>query len=676
MNNASANDISMNNAAVILNVDDSDCARYAKSRVLKMAGFTVLEAATGGDALALIKQQMPDLVLLDMKLPDLSGFEVCRRIKAEPATASVLVLQTSASLIESTDRVKGLEGGADNYLAAPVESHELIANVKALLRMRNIQRELHENEERFRQLTENIGDVFWIVDPLTQQLLYVSPAYEKLWARNVPGPGDSLYTWLDLVHPTDRDRVRAAFEQLLTFANYEEEYRLQLPDGSERWISDRGFPVQNEQGVNYRVARISQDITAQKQAEQALQQASIRKDEFLATLAHELRNPLAPMRTAVELMRMQPASLEITAHARETMARQIDHLVRLVDDLLDVSRITEGKLSLRRTRVELKSIVNVALEINAPLLKAQNHQLDVQLPAGDVWLNVDSVRLSQVIGNLLHNAAKYTPAGGAIGLCAETERDKLRIVVTDNGIGIAPHQIQSIFDMFTQGERSDDRRAEGLGVGLSLVKSLVSLHGGNVYAHSAGLGLGSRFTIELPILNESRRAIEARPGAERSGAGPMNNTTNLNANTIANDNKKRIKNSAGAKEDALRILLIDDNVDAVKMLSLLLKKLGHHIEVAHDGASGLNMAQRFFPDVVLLDIGLPDMDGYEVAKALRANSRLQHARLVALTGYGQERDRQLALAAGFYRHLTKPLNINELTSLLAEAPQQAIPAQL
>ncbi len=652
-----------NSASIILNVDDSDGARYAKTRTLKHAGFTVVEAATGTDALSKIKEQMPDLVLLDMKLPDLSGFEVCRRIKTDPAMASVLVLQTSASLIDSTDKVRGLEGGADNYLVAPVEPHELIANVKALLRLRDAQRELHENEERFRQLTENIADVFWIVDPIAQQLLYISPAYEKLWARTLPQPQESLYAWLDDVHPQDRERVHSAFEVLLNFGNYEEEYRLQLADGSERWLRDRGFAVQNERGINYRVARISQDITAQKIAEQALQQAALRKDEFLATLAHELRNPLAPMRTAVELMRMQPASTEISSQAREIMTRQINHLVRLVDDLLDVSRITEGKLALRCENVELKSIVDVALEINASLIKAQGQQLSVQLPTENVWLNVDSVRLSQVIGNLLHNAAKYTPPHGTISLLAEVqrdkERDKLKIIVTDNGIGIAADQIESIFEMFTQATRGDNLRSEGLGVGLSLVKRLVNLHGGTVHAHSAGLGLGSRFTIELPIPTPPKIASQST-----TATAQLLTTTNTNS-------ARRAKLIHGTR----RILLIDDNIDAVKMLRLLLQTLGHRIEVAHDGRSGVEIAQRFLPEIILLDIGLPDMDGYEVARTLREYPNLQYTRLIALTGYGQARDRESAFAAGFSHHLTKPLNMNELTTLLAEAPALALHAE-
>ena len=257
----------MNRSSVILNVDDSAGARYAKSRTLKLAGYEVFEAATGWDALAQVRELKPDLVLLDMKLPDLSGLEVCRRIKDDPVTASILVLQTSASLVDSYDKVRGLEGGADNYLAAPVEPQELIANVSALLRLRDVQREARESEERFRQLAENIADVFWMFDPTDATLLYVSPAYERLWGCSPQALQTDSCVWLDIVHPEDRERVLAAFEALLRFEDYEQDYRLTLPDGRERWIRDRGFPVQDEYGRNYRVARISQDVTAQKRAE-------------------------------------------------------------------------------------------------------------------------------------------------------------------------------------------------------------------------------------------------------------------------------------------------------------------------------------------------------------------------------------------------------------------------
>jgi PAS domain S-box-containing protein len=628
----------MSRSSIILNVDNNENARSAKSRTLTLAGFQVLEAADGSEALVQVRESKPDLVLLDMKLPDLSALEVCRRIKEDPATASTLVLQTSASMIESYDKVRGLDGGADNYLAAPLEPQELIANISALLRLRGVQHELRENEERFRQLAENIADVFWIFDPREARLLYVSPAYERLWGCDSQALQANSRAWLDIVHPEDRADVGAGFDALLRFEDYEQEYRLQMPDGSERWIHDRGFPVQDEQGCNYRVARISQDITAQKRAEQALQQAAVRKDEFLATLAHELRNPLAPMRAALDLMRLETAvgTSSNSGEAREIIGRQINHLVRLVDDLLDVSRITQDKLSLQRERVALAEIVSSAMETTAAFFSTRAQRLEIDMPEAPIWLMGDRVRLAQALSNLLHNAGKYTPEGGHIELRVDADRDHVRLAVTDNGMGIAADKLEKIFDMFTQ-VRHTDQVSDGLGVGLALVRKLVALHGGTVAVSSAGRDLGSRFLIELPIITPAAQHTELPIEPERESA---------------------------QDERMLKILLVDDSIDAVAMLGLLLRKLGHRVEIAHEGEAAQRIAQLFMPDVVLLDIGLPGMDGYQVAQALRKFPSLEHTQLIALTGYGHARDREAALAAGFSQHLVKPLDFSKLAALL------------
>lgn len=618
---------------LILNVDDSDGARYSKTRTLQLAGFDVLEAGTGMEALALVKSRMPDLVLLDVKLPDLNGLEVCRRIKEDRATAAVLVLQTSASFVDTNDRVRGLNGGADNYLVAPIEPLELVANVWALLRLGQVQGELRESEERFRQMAENIDDVFWIFSPHEPRLLYVSPAYETLWGRSA----DSLYadfsSWLEAVHADDRERVRGAFEALRHNRYYDEEFRILRPDGSSRWIRDRGFPVLDDGGVSYRTARISQDISAHRHSEQLLAEASRRKDEFLATLAHELRNPLGSARSAVELLRL--ADADTGQHeAHDILSRQLDHLVRLVDDLLDVSRITQGKLILQFSPVALSAVVDAAVETTRAFIASRGHTLQVQLPAAPVWLQGDVVRLAQALGNLLHNAAKYTPAGGTITLSARVHAGRVQIAVADTGIGIAAAALQDIFQLFTQADHCDERAPEGLGVGLSLVKTLIELHGGEVRASSAGAGLGSTFSIDLPVA--------AQPVAAPPAPAP----------------------APAPSKKSLRILLVDDSADAVRMLKMLLQKFGHVVETASDGPAALALAPVFAPQIALLDIGLPGMDGYEVARALRRMPELDGLMLVALTGYGQDRDRELAHAAGFSHHFVKPLNIDALRALL------------
>lgn len=490
--------------SLILNVDDSEGARYAKSRILTRAGFKVIEAADGNSALLRAREDKPDLVLLDVKLPDINGFEVCRLLKADPETRAVLVLQTSASYIGVADKIRALEGGADNYLFEPIEPEELVANVKALLRLGQVERELR-----------------------------------------------------------DVDR---------------------------------------------------------------------RKDEFLATLAHELRNPLGPIRNAVELLcRLDPNVPERQDKARQTILRHTGHLVRLVEDLLDVARISKGKITLHEERVELQTFIGSARESVTHIAESRNQRLDVTLPPHEVWLSGDHVRLAQIVGNLLHNAFKFTPPGGIVKLTAEVIGQEIVIRVADNGIGIAPGKLDVIFDLFAQEGFTPDRVQDGLGIGLSLVRTLVSLHHGTVSASSPGVDQGSVFEVRLPI------------DAVGNGADDVQ--------------------AAGADATATRILVVDDNVDAADMLAELLGIGGHDVKVAYTGQQALERAAQFKPAYVFLDIGLPDMSGYQVAARMRELPGMDDAVLVALTGYGQARDREQAMEAGFDDHIVKPIDFAKVTSL-------------
>ena len=494
-----------NSDALILNVDDSDGARYAKSRILKRAGFKVIEASNGGDALLRARQDRPNLILLDVKLPDINGLEVCRQLKAGAETNTILVLQTSASCIGTADKIRALDGGADNYLVEPIEADELIANVKALLRLGRVERALR-----------------------------------------------------------DVDR---------------------------------------------------------------------RKDEFLATLAHELRNPLGPIRTALALLcKLDPVVPAMQDNARRTIGRHTSHLVRLVDDLLDVSRISQGKISLQWERVSMASVIRSALETSSHSVEARGHALDVSLPREELWVCGDAVRLSQIVANLLLNAAKFTAPGGRITISAAREDDKVRIRLSDNGIGIAAASIDSIFGLFAQSGHSPDRVQDGLGIGLSLVRKLVTLHGGQVSVHSPGVGLGSTFEVVLPL------DAQVPPPA----IAPVPETA-----------------SGGSQ----RILVVDDNCDAADTLAELLEMYGHTVRTAYTGTQATERTLEFKPDIVFLDIGLPDMSGYEVAGKLRQLPIPQHFLLVALTGYGQEHDRQTALQAGFNEHFAKPVDFGKLAML-------------
>ena len=484
-------------AALILNVDDNDGARYAKTRVLVHAGFEVIEAATGQGALDQIREHRPALVLLDVKLPDISGIDVCKQLKSDPLTSSTLVLQTSAAAVQTLDKVRALDGGADSYLTEPIEPAELVANVRALLRLRR--------------------------------------------------------------------------------------------------------------------------------AEDALREADRRKNQFLAMLAHELRNPLAPIRNAVELMDPKYHTSEARIdEARMIVIRQVAHLSRLVDDLLDVSRITHGKIALKMENVDVAAAIATAVEASRPMIDDKHHTLTVRVPDGRCIVRGDGIRVAQIVANLLSNSAKYTPEGGAIELDVGIVDGNVKISVRDNGIGIPESELPDVFNLFMQSQDAVARSEGGLGIGLSLVKTLTELHGGSVGAQSEGTGRGSEFSVVLPVFDE-----------ETSSAGEL-------------------APAAGESKGARRVLIADDSEDGALSMSILLETVGHDVRVAFDGPSAVTAAAEFAPEVVILDIGLPGLDGYGVARALRAQPSTAGALLIALTGYGQESDRRQTKEAGFDHHLVKP----------------------
>ncbi|MCA1855019.1 response regulator [Massilia oculi] len=627
------------NSTLILNVDDNDGARYAKNRILQAAGFEVVEAANGTDALEMVKRLNPALVLLDVKLPDINGIEVCRRIKANPDSSMVLVLQTSAALTGRADKIRGLEGGADNYLAAPIEADELIANVNALLRMHQTQVELRDSEERFRQITDNIDDVFWMFAVPDGSLVYVSPAYVEIWGSSLELLRERPEAWLDAVHPDDRERLAQRWRDLAQVPHYDDEFRVFGPDGRTRWVRDRLFAVRNARGEVYRVARVTSDITARKEMEALLRAADRNKNQFLATLAHELRNPLSPIRNAAALLGAGAdggSAAEHQARAREVIMRQVDHLAHLVDDLLDVARISEGKIVLRTEEVDLGAVIQQAIETAGPLIAVRGHHLDVRLPEQQVWVMGDPVRLAQSVGNLLHNAAKFTPQGGRIEVAVSlAPEQRVQIAVRDNGIGIADDNLARIFTMFAQVDVPPDRAPEGLGIGLSLVSHLIELHGGRLAAASPGIGLGSIFTVELPLLRASAPAAGQEQAAQADAGG-----------------------------SGLRVLLVDDNVDAMEMMGFLLAEMGYVTSTTSDASQIEELALRHRPQVIVLDIGLPGVDGYQVARRIKSNPALAHIRLVAHTGYGSPEDRRRAMEAGFDAHLVKPAELPDLERAL------------
>jgi two-component system, sensor histidine kinase len=380
-------------------------------------------------------------------------------------------------------------------------------------------------------------------------------------------------------------------------------------------------------------ATLEHEMQVRQRAEEALRLADRRKDEFLATLAHELRNPLAPIRTGLDILRLRSGDAQATQRATDIMERQLRQMVRLVDDLLDVSRINTGKFTIKSGRVELKAVVNDALEVVRPYIELHGHELTIDLPDRPVFLNGDATRLAQILSNLLNNAAKYTNRGGRVGLRATVDDRTLTLVVSDTGIGIAPDMLDTVFEMFVQVDSTLERSNAGLGVGLSLARKLVELHGGTIEAHSAGVGHGSQFVVRLPIVVEPE--LPAKPT-------PM---SFISAETY-------------------RILLADDNVDFVNSIGALLTAMGHSVVITHNGPDALAAAKRFCPDYAFLDIGLPQMSGYDLARGIRDLSCCTMTVMVAVTGWGQEKDRQLAFEAGFDHHMVKPVRFEQIEEIL------------
>jgi PAS domain S-box-containing protein len=451
---------------------------------------------------------------------------------------------------------------------------------------------------------------------------------------------DSLHldgtTFLEHIHPEDRDHVRAAIVRFTKTAEpYENEYRIVRPDGTVRTLHSWVDSERDAAGKPIRVIGTCQDITEHKRAEQELRDADRRKDEFLAMLSHELRNPLAPILTAVEIIEQAGAEEhELRATYQAVITRQVMHMKRLLDDLLDVARVSKGKIQLRRERVELAALLSQAVEVSRPLTLAKGHALEVISATEPLPIDADSTRIVQVFANLLNNAAKYTDAGGHIVLTSRAVGGEAMVSVCDDGTGMSPELLPRAFDLFVQATRSFDRAQGGLGIGLTMVRTLVKMHGGQVEAFSEGPGRGSEFIVRLPLAT----------GAPPPRAAPL----------------------AGADATTpLRVLVVDDNLDAARALEQILKLAGHQVTLAHDGPGALASAAARPPQLVLLDIGLPGMDGYAVAAKLRAAGHHQ-ATLVAVTGYGQDDDLRRSSAAGFDRHLVKPIDGAVLRQLIAE----------
>jgi PAS domain S-box-containing protein len=487
---------------------------------------------------------------------------------------------------------------------------------------------LRESETRFRLMANATTSIIWTADPDGA----ITFSSDRWFEYTGISRERNVRDWPEVLHPDDIDRCTREWTAALRNGTpYEIEVRNRRHDGEYRWFITRAIPVHDETGAIKCWFGSTTDIHDRKMAEEALKEADRRKDRFLATLAHELRNPLAPIRNSLHLLRM-PIDKAAIERVHDMMERQINHMVRLVDDLMEVSRITRGQIELRKVPLDLATVIQNSVETSLPLIEAAGHHLEISLPPEAIQLDADPVRLAQIFSNLLNNAAKYTEHGGRIRLAAWREEDSVIVSVRDNGIGIDAEALPHIFDMLN---RARHNVRGGLGVGLTLARNMVQMHGGGIEAHSEGPGHGSEFIVRLP----------SAPGAEPIAAPPV---------------------PVSDARTPLCILVVDDNRDAADSLCMLLRFLGHTPHVAHDGPSALAAVETHRPGIVLLDLGMPGMDGYEVARRIRQRRKSGDIALIALTGWGQEEDRRRTQAAGFDRHLVKPVDLNLLQSLLAE----------
>jgi PAS domain S-box-containing protein len=503
---------------------------------------------------------------------------------------------------------------------------------------KRVEGELREAERRWRDLAEALPNLVW-TDLPDGQCDYLSGQ----WGTYTGIPEQELLglAWLErVIHPDDREGTLACWMAAVADKGvYDLEYRIRRHDGQYRWFKTRGVPIRDGEGRIVKWFGTCTDIEDEKRAVEALRDADRRKDEFLATLAHELRNPLAPVRNALQILKMPRVDAETVERSRDLMERQVHQLVRLVDDLLDVSRVMRGKIELRRERVELAAVVARAVETVQPLVDAQRHELGVRLPPESLLLDADPVRLCQVVGNLLTNAAKYTEPGGRIRLTAERDGDVAVLRVRDDGIGIAADMLPHVFELFVQADHATTKAQGGLGIGLTLVKNLVALHGGAVEAHSEGLGKGSEFVVKLPVVAQALDRDQSPESGRQADQSPP--------------------------PSGKRLLVVDDNRDAAESLAMLLRLQGHEVRVAYSGQAALEDAHSFQPDLIFLDIGMPGMDGYEVARRMRQQPGLEDVVLAALTGWGQPEDRRRTAEAGFDHHLVKPPDPKVVEGLVA-----------
>jgi PAS domain S-box-containing protein len=625
----------------ILNVDDYEASRYSRSRVLQQAGFTVLEARTGNEALEIVRASMPALVILDVNLPDISGFEVCRRIKSDPRTSSVLVLHLSASSVATQHKLAGLEGGSDSYLTEPIDPEELIANVRALLRLRHAESSLRAANLTLEALITASPLAIVAVD---RQGIVQSwnEAAQRLFGYTAAEVIGKPYPAVPESRRVEADEATAAVDRGEAINSLETE-RLHK-HGHLIEVNVSAAPIRDANGdIVGRVALI-EDITDRRRVERELaglfaevQKANRAKDDFLAVLSHELRTPLNAMLGWVRMLRRAEMTPEKRTHAVEVIERNTIAQMRLIEDILDVSRIVSGKLRLEMQPLNLIDVVDTCAEAIRPIAESRGLAIQVGKPDEAVVVTGDAARLQQVILNLLSNAVKFTAAGGRLELIASATATEARVTVRDTGIGIDPDFLPHVFDRFRQANSEPTRNQTGLGLGLAIVHHIVEAHGGKVQAFSEGSDRGSTFEILLPRIASTQMAT---PRADASRP---------------------------ARLDGMRILIVDRDGDSRGQVTAAVRDAGAQATEAESVEEALVRCAEAAPDIILADLGLPDADGHVLMERLRTAPQDQLSRIpvLGLAGYSDAPDRVQTETSGLQAQLEKPLAQESLVNAVA-----------
>jgi len=645
----------------ILNVDDNEAGRYARTRALLRAGFEVFEAGSGAEALQFVSTKQPQLVLLDVNLPDMTGYEVCRQIKSTSATSRILVIHVSATFVRVSDQKRGLEGGADGYLAEPVDPEVLIATVNAYLRLRSAEDALRESDARFRAAFEGAPIGMALVN-FDHEIFRANRALSEMLGSEPEALSDLCIDELGL--PEDRDKDAVLLTQLL--AGEIDTCRLEKRCLNKRreviWISITGRAIRNADGqILYGLVMV-ENISERKAAEEERNQllaaehkarteaetANRAKDQFLAIVSHELRTPLGAILGWARILRLQSNDAKTTAHGLETIERNAKAQAQLIEDILDVSRIISGKLRLVPQTVDFTAVVRAALDSINPAVEAKRIRLVTELNAPGSLVKGDPNRLQQVIWNLLSNAVKFSPEAGHVQVQLKlADPHQIEFTVLDSGLGIPSDFLPYIFEPFRQADGSTTRKHGGLGLGLSIVKQLVELHGGTIEASSEAEGKGATFRLRLPLAaQETQQEEKAKPTGDRTERKP----------------RLTLPTKLPRLLEGTRILAVDDEPDARELLGFILGKGGASVELAASTEQALKILESWQPDIIVADIGMPDEDGYSLIRKIRTLDRQEIARLpaLALTAYARAEERTEALSAGFQAHMTKPVEPSEL----------------